>query len=114
MLDAQDIAFDEIEAGKRFSDVDGAVREMYEREDIEDSWRHHTGHGLGTRVHEPPFIDIGEEWILKENMVLSVEPGIYVKDYAGFRHSDTVVVKKNGIEMLTYYPRDIENSIIQV
>ncbi|MFP4142159.1 MAG: M24 family metallopeptidase [Thermoplasmata archaeon] len=114
MLNAQDIAFDEIEAGKKLSEVDRRVYEMYEEENIEDTWRHHTGHGLGTRIHEPPFIDVGEEWELKENMVLSVEPGIYLKDKAGYRHSDTVVVKKNGVEMLTYYPRSLEESIIRV
>lgn len=113
MVKAQDIAFDTIEAKKRLSIVDEEVRELYEDEEIEDTWRHHTGHGLGTRVHEPPFLDVGEDWVLKENMVLSIEPGIYLKDYAGFRHSDTVVVKKNGIEMLTYYPRDLESSIIK-
>ncbi|MFP4000790.1 MAG: M24 family metallopeptidase [Thermoplasmata archaeon] len=114
MLNAQDIAFDEIEAGKKLSEVDRRVYEMYEEENIKDTWRHHTGHGLGTRIHEPPFIDVGEEWELKENMVLSVEPGIYLKDKAGYRHSDTVVVKKNGVEMLTYYPRSLEESIIRV
>lgn len=114
MVQAQDIAFDEIEAGKVFSEVDEAVRAFYEKQGIEETWRHHTGHGLGTRIHEPPFIDIGEDWLLKENMVLSVEPGIYLKDYAGFRHSDTVVVKKNGCKLLTYFPRDLENNIIEV
>ncbi len=113
MLRAQDKAFDEIEAGKKLSEVDEAVKVMYKEEGIEDTWRHHTGHGLGTRIHEPPFIDVGEDWTLKENMVLSVEPGIYVKDYAGFRHSDTVVVKKNGADIVTYYPRDLESCIIK-
>ncbi|MBS3781367.1 MAG: aminopeptidase P family protein [Candidatus Thermoplasmatota archaeon] len=111
---AQDIAFDVIEAGKKLSEVDRRVYKFYEEEDIEETWRHHTGHGLGTRLHEPPFLDVGEDWELKENMVLSVEPGIYVKDYAGFRHSDTVVVKKNGVEILTYYPRSLEESTISV
>ncbi len=112
MIRAQNIAFENIEAGVKLSEVDERVKKMYEKEGIEDTWRHHTGHGLGTRVHEPPFLDIGEDWVLKQNMVLSIEPGIYIKDYAGFRHSDTIVVKKNGVEMLTYYPRDIESSII--
>ncbi len=112
MLRAQDRAFDEMEAGKKFEEIDEAVRKIYEKEGIEDTWRHHTGHGIGTRLHEPPFIDIGEDWTLEENMVLSVEPGIYVEDHAGFRHSDTVVVKKNGVDILTYYPRDLESSVI--
>ncbi len=41
-------------------------------------------------------------------MVFTVEPGIYVPGLAGFRHSDTVVVRANGIERLTEYPRELE------
>ena len=111
---AQDTAFDKIEAGVKLSEIDKAVKKMYEKEGIKDTWRHHTGHGIGTRIHEPPFIDVGEDIRLKKNMVFSIEPGIYVKDYAGFRHSDTIVVKKNGLERLTYYPRDLENNIINI
>ena len=47
-------------------------------------------------------------------MVFTVEPGIYLKDFAGFRHSDTVAVTEDGIEWLTYYPRDLESLTIPV
>lgn len=114
MLKAQEIAFDTIEAGIKCSEVDKAVLDFFEREGIEEHWRHHVGHGLSTRGHTPPFLDIGEDWIIKENMVLSVEPGVYINGFGGFRHSDTVVVTKNGIESITYFPRDLENSIIEV
>ena len=46
-------------------------------------------------------------------MVLSVEPGLYVPGLAGFRHSDTVVVRANGAERPTYYPRDLESMIVE-
>ena len=45
-------------------------------------------------------------------MVLTVEPGLYHKDLGGFRHSDTVVVTEEGIEELTYYPRDLASLAI--
>lgn len=113
MVDAQQIAFDEIRPGIKMSDVEKKVKEYYKEKGIMKHWRHHTGHGLGTRVHEPPFFDVGDDWEIKENMVLSVEPGIYLNDYGGFRHSDTVVVRKKGVEIITKYPGDLENCTIK-
>ena len=49
---------------------------------------------------------------MKPGMVFSVEPGIYVPDFAGFRHSDTILVTDDGMEILTYYPRDLERLTI--
>ena len=43
-------------------------------------------------------------------MVFTIEPGVYVAGVGGFRHSDTVVVRPDGIEVLTDYPSDIESS----
>ena len=112
-VEAQEIALNEIKPGKNVKDVDKAVRDYFESEDLWDYWRHHTGHTLGTRFHEPPFFDIGDDWEIKENMVFSVEPGLYKNDLGGFRHSDTVIVTSNGIERITYFPREIEDSIIR-
>jgi Xaa-Pro aminopeptidase len=75
-------------------------------------WKHHTGHSIGLRYHERPFLDVGDQTIIKPGMVFTVEPGLYVTEMGGFRHSDTVVVTEDGIEILTYYPRDLENLII--
>ena len=47
-------------------------------------------------------------------MVLTVEPGLYVSGLGGFRHSDTVVITESGMELITYYPRDLESLTIPV
>jgi Xaa-Pro dipeptidase len=47
-------------------------------------------------------------------MVFTVEPGLYASDLGGFRHSDTAVITQDGIEILTYYPRDLESLVIPV
>jgi Xaa-Pro aminopeptidase len=47
-------------------------------------------------------------------MVFTVEPGLYVPELGGFRHSDTVVITNGGMEMLTYYPRDWQSLVIPV
>lgn len=114
MVGAQDTAMNAMQPGHTCSDVDRAVRSYYEEHDLMPSWRHHTGHGLGIRNHNPPFLDIGDHTPLRPGMVFSVEPGLYVTEYGGFRHSDTVLITEDGNEMLTYYPRDIESLTIPV
>ena len=51
--------------------------------------------------------------MLEENMVISIEPALYFDDVGGFRHSDTVLVTKNGYENLTHYPTDLESLIVR-
>jgi Xaa-Pro aminopeptidase len=114
MVGAQDAAFDAITPGRPCADVDRAVRAFLERHDLMPYWRHHVGHALGMGVHEAPFFDIGDDTIMEPGMVFSVEPGIYVPGFAGFRHSDTVLVTDTGFEMLTYYPRDLASLTIAV
>jgi len=107
MLALQEIAFAALKPGKRCCDVDLAVKNYYEKHDLNDYWRHHTGHSIGLREHEAPFLDVGDTTEIKPGMVFTVEPGVYVPRMGGFRHSDTVLITEDGIEILTYYPRDL-------
>ncbi len=111
MLAIQETAFRAIRPGRPCSDVDKAVRAYFEKHDLWAYWRHHVGHALGILGHEAPFFDIGDETVIEPGMVFSVEPGLYVEGLGGFRHSDTVVVTDDGIELITYYPRDLERLI---
>lgn len=112
MMNLQDIAFEHLKPGALASSVDQAVQAYYEREGLQATWRHHVGHSLGQRIHESPFLDIGDSTELQPGMVLSVEPGIYVPGLGGFRHSDTVVITATGMERLTPYPRELEHLIL--
>lgn len=109
---AQEVAFDAMKAGVKCSAVDQAVRDYYEEHDLMPNWKHHTGHAIGLRYHEGPFLDIGDDTILQPGMVFTVEPGLYVENLGGFRHSDTVAITEDGLEMMTYYPRDLESLTI--
>jgi len=111
MVNLQDIAFAAIKPGIPCAAVDRAVLDYYDREGLRHLWRHHTGHNLGLLGHEAPFLDIGDQTIIEPGMVFSVEPGIYVPGLGGYRHSDTVVVTPDGIDMITYYPRDLDSLI---
>ena len=112
MLALQDLALDAIRPGRRCSDVDDAVRTYFEENDLWPNWRHHTGHAIGLRYHEGPFLDSGDDTEIRPGMVFTVEPGLYSPELGGFRHSDTALVTHEGLEILTYYPRDLASLII--
>jgi Xaa-Pro aminopeptidase len=109
----QEVAFEQLRPGNRAGDVDRAVRSYYEEHDLMPYWKHHSGHAIGLRYHEGPFLDIGDETELKPGMVFTVEPGLYSPELGGFRHSDTVAITQDGMEMITYYPRDLDSLIIE-
>jgi len=114
MKAVQEVAFEAIAPGARCSDVDRAVRAYFAQHDLFAHWRHHTGHAIGLRYHEGPFLDSGDHTQIKPGMVFTVEPGLYAPELGGFRHSDTVLVRDHGIEILTYYPRDLASLTIPV
>ncbi len=62
---------------------------------------HSLGHGVGLDIHEEPFFGIIYDQQLKENMVITVEPGVYKAGQFGIRIEDTVLVGKLGITRLT-------------
>lgn len=109
MVALQDTAIAALKPGARCCDVDRSVRAYFEQHDLMKYWKHHSGHAIGLRYHEGPFLDLGDETELQPGMVFTVEPGLYIARLGGFRHSDTVVVTEEGNEILTYYPRDLES-----
>jgi len=106
---SQQAAFAAIRPGATCADVDGAVMRYLEQNDLIRYWRQHTGHGIGLRNHEAPFLDVGDFTTLEPGMVFTIEPGLYDPAIGGFRHSDTVVVTEDGMDVLTDYPSDIES-----
>jgi len=111
MVKAQDAAFEAFGPGVKCSVVDKAATQVIKDAGYSHLLRHHTGHALGMEGHERPFLDPGDETILQPGMVFSNEPGIYEIGYAGFRHSDTVIITEDGSETITFYPRDLESMI---
>jgi len=112
MKQVQEVAFDALRPGAQCADVDRAVRKYYEDNDLMRFWKHHSGHAIGLRYHEGPFLDLGDTTEIKSGMVFTVEPGLYAANLGGFRHSDTVLVTESGIEILTYYPRNLDSLIV--
>jgi Xaa-Pro aminopeptidase len=109
---AQQVAFDALRPGTTCAEVDGAVLGYFEANDLLPYWQQHTGHAIGLRNHEAPFLDVGDHTPVEPGMVFTIEPGLYSSEVGGFRHSDTVVVTPDGIEILTSYPKEIESLTI--
>ncbi len=112
MLRAQDAALNGFRPGIRCSRIDEAANKSVEDSGLTEGLRHHTGHGIGLDGHEPPWLDPGDRTVIREGMVFSCEPGLYFPGYAGFRHSDTVVITKRGMDFVTHYPRALEDLTI--
>jgi Xaa-Pro aminopeptidase len=112
MCEAQEVAFEAMGPGVPVSHVDEAVRDYFDEQGIADLARHHVGHNIGLGAHEPPYIDRGSDAVMEPGHVYTIEPGIYTDD-AGYRHSDTVAVTDEGLDFLTYYPRDFEANVIE-
>jgi Xaa-Pro dipeptidase len=111
---AQQVAFDSLRPGVTCADVDNAVLSYFEANDLLPYWKQHTGHAIGLRNHEAPFLDVGDHTPIEAGMVFTIEPGLYSSEIGGFRHSDTVAVTPDGIDILTSYPSDIESLTIPV
>jgi Xaa-Pro dipeptidase len=109
---AQEVAFAALRPGVTCADVDTAVLRYFEDNDLLPHWRQHVGHAIGLRNHEAPFLDAGDRTVVEPGMVFTIEPGLYAEGVGGCRHSDTVAVTEDGIELLTDYPRDLETLTI--
>ena len=109
MTEARRLAFGFVKPGMPCAELDARVNEFLSAEGYggEEQRLHRTGHGFGLGNHEAPWIAEGSDQVLEENMVVSIEPGIYADGLGGIRHSDTVLVTRDGHEALTKSPTDI-------
>jgi Xaa-Pro aminopeptidase len=83
-------------------------RGLAERESLDEDFFHGLGHGVGIEVHEEPNMSMGETDELRNGDVVTVEPGVYQKDFGGVRLEDMVVVRDGGREVLTEYDYELE------
>ncbi len=106
VLAAQQASIDAIRDGVRGKEVDAVGRKMIDSSKFRGRFIHSTGHGLGMTVHDPGSISSQRDMVLKEGMVLTVEPGVYVKGFGGVRIEDDILVTKSGCKVLTSASRE--------
>lgn len=104
--DARKLALKSARAGMPIKSLDGLVRGYIEERGYGDFFRHGVGHGVGIAVHESPTINSLSEGILEENMILTIEPGIYLPNIGGVRLEDMVLVTAERAQILTHIRKD--------
>lgn len=107
VLKAQTESMNTIRENVNGKDVDLVARKIIDDSKFKGRFIHSLGHGLGMDVHDHPALSSGIDFPLKENMVVTVEPGVYIPGTGGVRIEDDVIVKKNGFELMTRAPREL-------
>lgn len=112
VLDAQQKAIEyigqQLKKGEEASGVeaDKVAREYIKKEGF-SPYSHGLGHGTGILIHEPPSLSPKSKDSLKEGMVFSIEPGIYISGFGGVRIEDLFVIKNNKLVQLTNSPKEL-------
>jgi len=112
MMEGRALAFEQAKPGANFSEIDVAVRKILKDRGYADKILHRTGHGLGITGHEGPYVAAGYDRMIEPGMIISIEPGIYIRELGGFRHSDTVLITDDGNVSLTKAPETLEDLTI--
>jgi Xaa-Pro aminopeptidase len=106
--EAQQRAIEAVRPGVTGKEVDAAARDFIASRGYGDNFGHGLGHGVGLEVHEGPRISPMGQDVLEPGMVFTVEPGVYLPGWGGFRIEDMVVVTEDGCRVLTSLSRGID------
>lgn len=107
VLDAQLKALSEIKAGARGADIDKTARDVITEAGYGEAFGHSLGHGVGMNIHETPNASPSSKHVFEENMIVTVEPGIYLPDEFGVRIEDFVIIKNGGCENMTLAKKNL-------
>lgn len=101
VLKAQDIGFENVKVGEKGGNAHKAVENFINSTKYKGRFTHSLGHSIGLAVHDGYSLHPSVDLTLEENMIFTVEPGIYIPKYGGVRIEDDVLIKKDKIETLT-------------
>lgn len=108
VLEAQLKAIDAVKVGVSTRELDKIARDHITSKGYGENFGHGLGHGVGLEIHELPNVSgKSEDFILEENMVITIEPGVYIDGFGGVRIEDDVVVKKGGYEILNNTTKEL-------
>lgn len=101
VLTSQELALQSIAPGKICKDIDRISRDYLESKGLGGFFGHGLGHSLGLEIHENPRLAPDDATVIREGMVLTVEPGVYTGSAGGVRIEDLIVVGGDGAEILS-------------
>ncbi len=116
VLQGQKLAFNKMRAGARTNEVHKSVLDLFEKQGFRtkkhngrmEGFFHGTGHGLGLEIHEAPRLSKNSIGTLQPGHVVTVEPGLYYREYGGVRLEDVALVTRNGARNLTHFEKVLE------
>lgn len=111
VLKAQLKAIAAVRPGIEAAKVDRVARRVIEEAGYGAYFPHGLGHGLGLEIHEEPRLNPSSRAILEAGMVITIEPGIYLPGRFGVRIEDDVLVTKDGHEVLSALPKDLDRMV---
>ncbi len=106
-LEAQLAAVSGARPGMNGSEVHEIAREVLDRHGLAETFGHGLGHGVGLEVHERPIVSPAGKESLEPMNVFTIEPGVYIPGVGGVRIEDTIVMRDDGVEMLTSFPKEL-------
>lgn len=106
-LEAQELALKAIKPGMTGIEADAIARDYITSKGYGEAFGHSTGHGIGLEVHESPGLSSKSETVLEPNMVVTVEPGIYLPEIGGVRIEDDIVITEDGNKRLTLATKEL-------
>lgn len=106
VLEAQIRGVEGIKPGMTGIEADALTRDYITEKGYGEYFGHSTGHGIGLEVHEGPGLSFRSPTVLEENMVVTVEPGIYIPEVGGCRIEDDIYLTKDGNERLTFATKE--------
>ena len=106
-LEAQLRAVAGIKAGMTGVEADALAREPITDAGFGAEFGHGLGHGIGLAVHEAPRLSTESTDTLEAGHCVTIEPGIYVSGVGGVRIEDLAVVRDDGVQVLTSFPKEL-------
>ena len=106
-LEAQLAAVEGIKPGMTGHEADEIARRIITKAGFGEEFGHGLGHGVGVDVHEAPRLAQESTDVLEPGNIVTIEPGIYLTGVGGVRIEDLAVVREDGVELLTTFPKEL-------
>ena len=107
LLLCQKESIKQLKCGMKGFQLDAVARQCLEKQSLGEFFKHSLGHGIGLDIHEPPVISPFSDIIIENNMVFTIEPGVYFEGNFGIRIEDMVMVENGLSNVLTDFPKEL-------